>query len=346
MEKYYSSVLSSMGLMCTYKILCEKNPASKFYIIRDGTDAQRSTFFRELYTLLKDFNIIVFSPFFDECINGIYLKSSDVYILSDTFYSKVSPLSQYLAAQPIPLSEEINLSPETKSELSRLYISEKNYYKKAVYEIRLAYFHSGNRNLLLSPYISDDKLINIIRRILKKIPLNVKKGAPDVRFLSAVTPLGLHTNWDTLFENYRTVIEISDFSSFASAVILGVIKDILVKSNEYFIFVPELYVKNIPQMILLPQSSTAIIRTDDNYPLPFIPTHRLNAAKSLTLDSRVTERHDMLKKNENRYLDTAVLNIYEGREKRRQAENILASYSDTEKAKESAKNIFSKITSL
>lgn len=346
MEKYYSSVLSSMGLMCTYKILCEKNPASQFYIIRDGTISQRNVFFNELYTLLKNFNIIVFSPFFDECINGIYLKTYDTYILSDTFYSKVSPLSHIFAPHQTYISEKINLSLESKKELSHLYFSEKNYYKKAVSEIRLAAVYNENRNLLLSSCLSEDKLINIIRRVMKKIPLNVKHGSPEVRFLSALTPLGIHTNWNTLFENYRTVIEIRDFSSFASSVVLGIIKDILVKSNEYFIFVPELYRKSIPQTILLPQSSTAIVRTDDNYPLPFTPTHRLDTAKALMPDSRVTARHDALKKAENRCLDAAVLNIYEGHEKRRIAENILAPFSDEEKPISAAKELFSKITSL
>lgn len=344
MEKYYSSVLTPSGLLCNYKILCEKHPESKFYIIPDGTDFERSVFFEELEKYFKGYNTVTYSAFYDEALNGIYLKSFDTYILADGIYSRVCPVSPSVCENQILLSEKPCISSDEKRQIAEYYSIEKKYYKKAVSFLRYASVCKENRNSLLSDYLVDERMINALKRILKKIPMNVKQGKPTVKFLSAVTPLGIHTLWNTVFENFETVIEIEDEPAFSSAIIAGIIRDRLISANEEFALIPDLFHRTIPQMILLPQSRTAIIRTDKAHPLPFAPECRINTEKFTLMPKSVKSKFDLLTQTENAYIENAVSCIYEGGDARRKMNRLLLPYSDAQKAKRKAENLFKKIT--
>lgn len=344
MERYYSSVLVSSGLLCYYKVLCSKHPESSIYIVNDGTDFDRAIFFEALQKKLQGYNITLYSPFYDETINGIYIKNSDTFIISDGGYSKICPLSQGICEKQISLSETRTITQGEKREIADCFLGEKSFYKKALLRLRYANVCKENRNSLLSDYLSDDRIINALSRILKKIPFGVKYGKPSIKFLAAVTPLGIHTQWDTVFENYETVIELEDNAAFSSAIIMGVIRDRLIHENEEFILVPDLFHRVIPQMILLPQTGIAIIRTDENHILPFAPSHRINTEKFVSAPKQIQQKCSLLLQAENNYMENAVSYIYEGREKRQKMNNILFPYCDAESAKQKAEQIFNEIT--
>ncbi len=344
MEKYYSSVLTPSGLLCYFKVLCAKHPKAKFYIINDGTDFERAIFFDELNKKLRGFNLTQFFPFFDEALNGIYIKNLDTFILADSVFSKACPLSLGLCEKAISLSRPIKITSSEKTEISKHFLEEKNNYQKAVSLLRLASCCKENRNALFSDYLSDDRAINAIGRILKKIPLGVKKGKPEVKFYSALTPLGIHTQWDTIFRNFDTVIELQDNDAFSSAIIIGVIRDRLISGHEEFTLSPSLFHRTIPQIITIPQSGVAIIRADENHILPFAPTHRINTEKFVSLPKAVKNKAELLKEAENNYLENAVTCIYEGFDNRQKRNKILLPYCNIQNAKETAENIFNEIT--
>lgn len=344
MEKYYSSVLTASGLLCNLKIFCEKYPESKFYIIPDGTDFERAVFFDELVKYFKGYNTVEYSPFYDETPNGIYVKNLDTYILADSPYSRVCPVSPGVCENEINLSKKPKVTQNERNQIAEYYSAEKKQYRKAVSLLNLANVCKENRNSLLSDYLADDRMINALKRILKKLPLNIKKGKPSVKFLSAVTPLGIHTVWNTVFENFETVIELEDEYAFSSAIIAGIVRDRLLDENEEFILIPDLFHRTIPQMILLPQSSFALVRSDENHPLPFAPSYRINTEKFTLAPKEVKRKCNLLREAENTYIENAVSCIYDGRDSRRKYSRMLLPYSDAENAKKTAEKIFNEIT--
>ena len=345
MEKYYSSVLTASGLLCNCKVLCEKHPESKFYIIPNGTDFERSVFFDELIKHFKGYNIVEYSPFYDETPNGIYIKNLDTYVLADSPYSRVCPVVPGVCENEISLSKKSIITQEDKNQITERFTAEKKQYKKAVSLLGLANVCKENRNSLLSDYLVDDRMINALKRILKKLPLNVRKGKPIVKFLSAVTPLGIHTVWNTVFENFETVIELEDEHAFTSAIIAGIVRDRLISENEEFILIPDLFLRTIPQMILLPQSSFAFVRSDENHPLPFAPTYRINTEKFTLVPKDIKSKCALLSEAENTYIENAVSCIYNGRDERRKMNRLLLPYSDVDNAKKTAEELFDKIMS-
>lgn len=343
MEKYYSSVLTASGLLCNCKILCEKYPESKFYIINDGTDFERAVFYDELIKHFKGYSTVTYCPFFDETPNGIYIKNLDTYILADSPYSRVCPVTPGICENEILFSNRRKITQNEKNQLAEYYSAEKKQYKKAVSLLSLASVCKENRNSLLSDYLADDRLINALKRILKKLPIPTKKGQPIIKFLSAATPLGIHTLWDTVFENYETVIELQDSAAFSSAIIAGIIRDRLLDENEEFILIPDMFHRTVPQMILLPQSSFAVVRSDENHPLPFAPSYRINTEKFTLVPKEVKNKCDLLYEAENTYIENAVSCIYDGRDARRKFNRLLLPYSDVENAKKTAKELFERI---
>ncbi len=344
MEKYYSSVLTASGLLCNMKFFCEKYPESKFYIIPDGTDFERSVFFDEILKRLNGYSAVIYSPFYDDTPNGIYVKNFDTYILADSPYSRVCPVSPGICENEIVFSKNRKIPQDDKIQLAEYYSAEKKQYKKAVSLLNLANVCKENRNSLLADYIVDERLVNALKRILKKLPLNIRKGRPSVKFLSAVTPLGYHTIWNTVFENFETVIELEDEAAFSSAIIAGIVRDRLLDEREEFILIPDLFHRTIPQMILLPQSGFAIVRSDENHPLPFAPSYRINTEKFTLAPKEVKRKCSLLLEAENTYLENAVSCVYEGRDARRKACRLLLPYSDVENAKKTAQELFDKIT--
>lgn len=344
MEKYYSSVLTASGLLCNCKILCEKHPESKFYIIPNGTDFERYVFFDELIKHFKGYSTVTYFPFYDETPCGIYIKNLDTYILADSPYSRVCPVTPGICENEIIFSSRRKITQNEKNQLAKYYSAEKKQYKKAVSLLSLANVCKENRNSLLSDYLADDRLINALKRVLKKLPIPSKKGPPVIKFLSAVTPLGIHTLWDTVFENFETVIELQDSDAFSSAIIAGIIRDRLLDENEEFILIPDMFHRTIPQMILLPQSSFAIVRSDENHPMPFAPAYRINTEKFTLVPKNVKNKCSLLSEAENSYIENATACVYEGRDARRKMNKLLFPYSDTENAKATAKELFNKIT--
>lgn len=344
MEKYYSSVLTASGLLCNCKILCEKHPESKFYIIPNGTDFERYVFFDELIKRFTGYSTAVYSPFYDDSPNGIYIKNLDTYVLADSVYSRVCPVSPVICENQVNLARPAKMSQEAHREIAEFYRAEKKEYRKAVSLLSLANVCKENRNSLLSDYLSDDRLINAVKRILKKLPMNVRKGQPAVKFLSAVTPLGIHTLWSTVFDNFETVIELEDSAAFSSAIIAGIIRDRLLNESEEFILIPDMFHRTIPQMILLPQSSFALVRSDENHPIPFAPSYRINTEKFTSVPKDVKNKCSLLLEAENTYIENAVACVYEGRDVRRKKNHLLFPYSDAENAKKTAEKIFNEIT--
>lgn len=344
MEKYYSSVLTSSGLLCNLKILCEKHPESKFYIIHNGTDFERAVFFDGLAKHLKGYSTVTYSPFYDETPNGIYIKNLDTYVLADLPYSRVCPISPGICENEIIFGSGRKVLRDEKNQLAKYYSAEKKQYKKAVSLLSLANVCKENRNSLLSDYLADDRLINALKRILKKLPIPSKKGLPIIKFLSAATPLGIHTLWDTVFNHYETVIELEDCAAFSSAIIAGIIRDRLLDEGEEFILIPDMFHRTVPQMILLPQSSFAVVRSDENHPIPFSPTYRINTEKFTLVPKEIKSKCDLLHEAENAYLENAVSCIYDGRDARRKMNRLLLPYSDAENAKKTAKELFDKIS--
>ena len=140
------------------------------------------------------------------------------------------------------------------------------------------------------------------------------------------------------------VFELQDSAAFSSAIIAGIIRDRLLDENEEFILIPDMFHRTVPQIILLPQSSFAVIRSDENHPLPFAPTYRINTEKFTLVPKEVKNKCDLLHEAENTYLENAVSCVYEGRDARRKMNRLLLPYSDVENAKKTAKELFDKIT--
>ena len=92
MEKYFGSVICSCGYCSTYNTIYKKNPDAKVYIVRDGSDLERAVFFNKLTKNLRGYNMTLFNPFYDESVDGIYIKNINTYVLSVGDYNKISPI--------------------------------------------------------------------------------------------------------------------------------------------------------------------------------------------------------------------------------------------------------------
>lgn len=345
MKKYFSNILCSKGYCCAYNTIYKKDPSARVYIATGGDDFERATFFSRLQKNLRGYNITLFNPFYDETADGIYIENLNTYILSDGGYNRIQPILPEIWEKNFPAVSQKEYPIDLRREVLTLKVKENNHYKKACEILKNASHIREKIHSEISGYLNDDKLINFINRFCSRYLREAKsRGTGKVRLLCSVTPLGIHTHYDTLFEHTEKTIEFNDKSGFAGSVFLGVLKDYALREKIPVIMSPAYFSGDIPKILIFPSVDLSVIVTDENHKLPFEPAEKVTAARFLSDENVLSsEKIEALIAVENKLFENAVLSVYEGRDCRFKYNDLVKGYSDAEKAKENADKIIERL---
>ena len=345
MKKYFSSTIYTGGYLSAYNTIYKKDTKSKVYIIYGGSDFERTIFFDTLIKNFKGYNISVFNPFYDESPDGIYIENLDAYIISDSGFSRISPVLPGIWEKYYPITKNQNYPVDLRREILILKTKENNCYKNACNLLKSASHIKEKLHFEFSPFLNDNKVINYVQRFCgKHLKSTNLRGVGAIRLLSTPTPLGIHTHYDTIFESCENVIGIYDNSCFVGSIILGIMKDFSVSKKIPFIMSPSYFAKDIPQTLIFPNHSLALTVCDENHKLPFEPQEKVTISRFLTSDSILSSKKvDALLSIENKLLDECVLNIYEGRDYRFKYNNLCKGYENSDEVIEMANNLTEKL---
>ena len=337
-ERYFSSIICSSGYCSTYNTIYKKDPDSKVYMVRNGSDYERAVFYKRLAENLRGYNITLFNPFYDEATDGIYIKNLNTYILSISDYNNISPILPEIWEKTIGITESKNYPKDLLREVLVGKATENNHYKNACKLLNQASLIKERIHNELSPFLNEDKIINYIHRFcLRHIKRNEKGNIGKIRFLSSPTPLGFHTHYDTIFEMAENIVNITDETSFVGTIILRVIKSYALKEKIEIIASPSYFSKDFYQFLLFPTSKLALCLSDSSHTLPFNAQNEINISRFFTDSSVLTnQKIKALLSVENSLLDKAIFSLYEGRDERFKYNNLITGFSSSEKAKECA----------
>lgn len=347
MKKYFGSTICSKGYTSTYYTIYKNDPSSKVFIINGCDDFERATFFNQIEKNFRGFNLTVFNPFFDESLDGIYIENLNTYILCDSGYSKISPILLGAWEKSVNIASYKEYPLDLRREILTLKAKENNCYKKACEHLKTAWKTREKIHEAMSPNLNDRKVINFISRFcLRNFKDTEKISNGKVRLLTSPTPLGIHTHFETLFDNFEKIIEIQDSSGFAGSVILGVLRDYAAREKIPFIISPSYYSSAIPDVIIFPSVSIGVILTDKKQDLPFKPYEKISASRFL--NSTYIEDDEKLQgllSVENTFLDKCVFSLFNGRDIRFKIADLTKGYCEAEKVKESANKLTEKLLS-
>ncbi len=346
MEKYFSSIICSNGYCSTYNTIYKKDPFARVYIVRDGDDIERAIFFKKLTENLRGYNITLFNPFYDEGVDGIYIKNLNTYILSDGGYNRISPILPEIWEKTISITNDKTYPQDLLREVLIGKAKENNHYKNACKTLNQASLIRERLHNSLSPYLNEEKIVNFIHKTcLRNLKRSTEKGSGKIHFLSSPTPLGIHTHYDTIFEISDSIINITDETGFAGAIIISVIKNYATKEKMRIIASPSYFGKDFFQFLLFPSLKFTICISDNSHSLPFNPQNQIDIARFFTDKSVLTsEKTRALLSVESSLLDKAVLSLYEGRNERFKYNDLVKGFSDREKAEECANKIVTTIS--
>lgn len=345
MKKFFSSAICNKGYTSTYHTIYKKDPSAKVLIATYGDDFERATFFNQLIKNFRGFNLTVFNPFFDEAPDGIYIENLNTYIISDGGYSKISPILLGSWEKLIKITESKNYPSDLQREIIGLKIKENDFYKKGCDHLKTACKTREKLHEAISPHLNDRKIINFVSRFCLRSFRDIDTyGKGEIRLLSSPTPLGIHTHYDTIFDNFEKVIEIKDHTSFAGSVILGVLRDYALREQIPFIMSPSYFANDIPDAIIFPAISTCILITDENHILPFEPYESISAMRFLNSDYINDDKMvKALISAENSFLDKCVFSLFNGRDTRYKVSDLTKGYCDSEEAMTSANKLTEKL---
>ena len=311
MNKFFSCAVESFGYCCAFGSIYRRSPNCEVFIASDGDDYERAVFFDRLIKNLKGFSLDVFNPFFDESPDGIYIENTDTYILSDSGFNRCAPVMAGAWEKYFSVTGEKEYPKSVKEEIAARRNSESAFYKDA------------GENLKKAERVRE-------------------------RLHSAVTPLGVHTHYDTIFSMCDKTVDIQDPTGFAGAVITSVIKDYAKKRNIPFIMSPCYFSAGFAQFLIFPGERLCLSLSDENHILPFkaresvgIPRFFANEA----LSGKAAEKTRILLDAENSFIEKAVMSVYKGRDERFAAGYAAAEFSDAKKAEESADRLCERILS-
>lgn len=341
MKKYFSSTICDKGYISTYHTIYKNDPSAKVLITNTCDDFERATFYNQLVKNFRGFNLTVFNPFFDESFDGIYIENLKTYIISDSGYSKISPILLGGWEKQISISDDKNYPLDLRREIIALKIKENNFYKKGCEHLKTASKTREKIHETISPHLNDRKVINFISRFcLRNFRDTKERGNGKMRLLASPTPLGIHTHFDTLFENTEKVIEIQDIWGFAGSVVLGVLKDYAVRERIPFIASPSYFGCDIPNTIIFPTANICVTITDKNHILPFAPYEKIYATRFLDNSYiEYDEKVQSLLSAENTFLDKCVFSLFNGRDTQFKIADLTKGYCDSEKAVTSANKL-------
>ncbi len=340
MKKYFSTVLCSKGYCCAFNTIYKKDPTAKVYIV-NGDDYERSVFFCHLKSMLKGFDLTLFNPFYDDGTDGIYIENLNTYILSDGGCNKISPVLAGIWEKYIDITDNKNYPTDVLRQVLIHKSIESQHYRNACITLKKASLIKERLHSELSLYLDEDKTVNFVHKFFsRELKGSTKSGKGEIRLLSSPTPLGFHAHYDTIFENYKRIINIVDETSFVGSVILSVIKNYALKQRVEIIGSPAYFNNNFLQFITFPESRICLCISDNIYSLPFESHETINASRFLN-DSNVlrNKKIELLLSVEKNLLEKAILQIYEGRDERFKYNNLANGYSNPDKAKELAKKV-------
>ncbi len=341
MKKYFSCVLCSEGYRNSFNSLYKKSPKSKVYLASGGDVYEQAVFFNQLVKGLAGYKITFFNPFFDENADGIYIENLNTYILLDSGYTKINPILLGAWEKQIKITEDKSYPQELIQELLHLKKEENRYYKNACGLLKSAAYIREKIHGEMADRLNDDKLVNYINRFcVKALRENKASSGGEARLLRSVTPLGVHTHFDTVFSFYPNTIEITDETGFGASVLLGVLKGFCSQQKIPYIFTPAYFSKDIPEFLFLPQTGLCLSAVK----LPFEPTERLSMSRFLKNDRAFDDKKIKgLLSLESKFFDRSVLNTYEGCDCRFKYAKLTEAYSNPQEAKENANSLLEKI---
>ncbi len=345
MRKYFSSAVCSNGILSAYSTIYKKDFSAKVYIVNGGDDFERATFFSRLTENLSGYNMTFFNPFYDESVDGIHIENLNTYILSNGDYSKINPSLPEIWEKSVSITNERAYPKDLIEELIIHKFQEKIHYKNACKELKKASIVKEKLHGELSPYLNEEKIINYIHRFCRKeFKSSSKNGRGEIRLLSSPTPLGIHTHYETIFHLCDRVINIIDETGFASSVILGVIKNCAVKKKLSVLASPMYFGADFWEFLIFPDFNLGVCVSKDSKDLPFNADETIYASRFCNnSDILSSEKVKTLLSVENKFLDKAVLSIYEGRDVRFKYNSLISGLSNGDEAKEKADKLSEKL---
>jgi hypothetical protein len=343
-KKYFSSVICSKGYSCAYNTIYKKDPSAKIYIV-NGDDYEKSIFFSEMAKHLSGYNITFFNPFYDESTDGIYIKNLNTYILSDGGYNKIYPVFPSIWEKQIDIVTDKNYQTDLLREILIHKSKENNYYCEACNTLQKASLIKERLHNELSPYLNEDKVINFIHRFKSKELKSVNTHSKgEIRLLSSPTPLGFHTHYETIFSLCEKVINIVDETSFIASIISGVIKNCAIREKIPTIASPSYFNNEFFQFLIFPTVKIGLCISDKSHILPFEPYETVTASRFLTSPDILNSRNvEILLSVEEKFLEKAILSIYNGRDERYKYNDLTKGYSNPDEAIGSAKKLAERI---
>ncbi len=338
MKKYFSSAVCSNGILSAYSTIYKNDTSAKVYLINSGDDYERAIFFSQLIKNLSGYNITLFNPFYDDGADGIYVENLNTYILSNGGYSRIMPTLPDIWEKHISIVESQSYPKDLIEEIVMQKAQEKSYYQQACKELKKASIVKERLHNELSPFLNEEKIINFIHRLYKRaFKAYGTNYEGKIRILSSPTPLGIHTHYDTIFHACDRVINIVDETEFISSIILGVVKNYALKGKLSIIASPAYFAKDFWNFLIFPKLRFGICVSDNSKSLPFQADETISAARFFKdTDILSNKKIRTLIDVENKFLDKAVLSLYEGRDIRFKCNNMISGLSDSDEALESA----------
>lgn len=344
MKRYFSSVLCSRGYCCAYNTIYKKDPTAKIYII-NGDDFERATFFAQLIKCFSGYNITLFNPFYDDATDGIYIENLNIYILSDGGYNKISPVLPSIWEKYVNAVKNKNYPKDLLREVLIHKTHENNHYRDACNTLRKASVVKERLHKELSENLDEDRIVHLVHRIfLRELKHISKREKSEIRLLSSPTPLGFHTHYDTIFDICDKVINIVDETGFAGSIILGIIKNHALRERIGMIASPAYFNNDFFQFLIFPSVKLALCVSDNSHILPFEATETVAVSNFMTDTSVLNSKKiEALLSVETKFLEKAILQIYEGRDERFKYNNMVNGYSNPDEATENAKKLAEKL---
>lgn len=296
--RYFLGSMTPHGYVGTEHTLYDPQDGWYAYLLKGGAGTGKSTLLRRLYTAVgtEDPLAEVFCCSSDpSSLDAVRFPARKIAVLDATAPHVVEPQYWGAAEQPLPLFQCLDrrvLQPLLPA-LIDLFREKRELFEKARQQLSAAAALIADNRRIEQDNIDFGKIDRLARRLAQtEWDAETESGTCAVRFLSAVTPEGLLTFYDTVQALCPRIYVIEDEYGTAARYLLQRLQTAALSEGKTCIACPSpLFPQDGPEHLLLPASGVAFLTSNSLHKVDFPVYRRIHASRFIDTAYIQRKRH-------------------------------------------------------
>ncbi len=228
-KSYFLGANTPIGFYSLFDELYNPNDNCSIFLIKGGPGTGKSSIMKKVASKAESFGFNVERIHCSSdplSLDAVMIPEINTSIADATSPHVINPVYPGVCEHTIELSQcwNVNKLKNNTSEIKRITSENSSVHKKSVKYLKSAAAIDNEISEMILKITDLEKVKRFTERIIKTNKEQFTHGKKKKRFLSAVTPLGVAVQYDSILSENKNVIALNDKHSVISSIILKLLE--------------------------------------------------------------------------------------------------------------------------